>query len=100
MDQAKQAHLQVHPRIWLVPQILIGLQKNIEESRQVLFAELRGGFRKRGPLVGSRRNQVRFRAANPRNQEVAHVSNRLTTKMLQVAAFFLKGVDESERAVR
>jgi len=31
MNQAQQSHFQMYPRIGLAPQIIVGLQKNIEE---------------------------------------------------------------------
>ncbi len=90
----------MHSRIRFPSQVFIGLQKNIEKSRQVFFAELRRRFRQCRPLVRRRCNQIRIRTANPRNQQIANMANRLAAKMLQVAAFLLKHVNQSQRAIR
>ena len=90
----------MHARVGLAPEIVVSLQQNVEKSCEVFFAEERGRFCKRGTLIGSSSNQIGIRAANASNQEIAYVANRFAAEVLQVAAFFLKGVDETERAVR
>src|SRR5204862_2240613 len=100
MDQSQQTHFQMHARVGLAAEIVVSLQQNVEKSREVFFAEERGRFCKRGTLIGSSSNQIGIRAANASNQEIAYVANCFTAEMLQVAAFFLKGVYKTERAVR
>src|SRR5213595_1235539 len=96
MDQAQQPHLEVNARIGLAAKIVVRLQQNVEKSCEVLFAELRGRFRKRGSLIRRRRDQFRIRAANSRNQEIAHVADCFAAEVLKVAAFFLESVDKSK----
>ena len=61
------------------------LQQNLKKPCKVLFAKERRSFRQRRALIRSRRNQIRIRPANFRNQQIPHVSNRFTAKVLQVA---------------
>ena len=90
----------MHARIWLSPQIVICLQQDLEKASEVFFAELRRRVRERGLLVRRGGNQIRIRAANARNQQVAHVPDGFAAEMLKVAAVLLKGVHEAEGAVR
>ncbi len=80
----------MHARIGLAPQIIVGLQKNLEKSREVFFAELRSGFRERWPLIRCSRDQIRIRAAHARDQQVAHVPDGFTAEMLKVTPFLLE----------
>jgi hypothetical protein len=89
----------MNARIGLAAKIVIRLQQNAEKSCEVFFAELRGRFRERGSLVRRRRDQFRMRAANSRNQKVAHVANCFTAEVLKVAAFFLEGMNKAQRAI-
>ena len=73
--------------------------KNLEEAREVFFAELRGGFRQRGTLIGSGGDQIGIRAADASDQKIAHVANRFAAEMLEVVAFVLESVNQSKRAV-
>ena len=87
------------PRIGLVSQVVVGLKEDLEEARQVFFGKLGGGAFECGTLIGSRGDQVGIGAADPRDQQIAHVTNRFTAEVLKIAAFFLKGVNEREGAV-
>src|SRR5579862_8416366 len=89
----------MHARVGLAPQVVVGLQKNVEEAGKVFFAELRCGLGERRALLGRSGDQIRIGAANARDQQVAHVSNRFAAEVLEVAAFFLKGVDKTKGAV-
>ena len=89
----------MHARIGLPPQIVIRLQQNLKEPRQVFLAEQRRGFRDRRPLIRCCGNQLRIRAAHSRDQEVAHVPDRFAAEVLQIAASFLKRMHESQCAV-
>ena len=100
MNQPQQSHFQMHARVGFAAQIVVGLQKNIEKPGEIFFAELGGGFGQRGTLIGSGRDQFRIRSADASDQQIAHVANRFAAKMLQVAAFFLKSVNESKGTVR
>src|SRR2546423_11206539 len=80
-------------------QIVVGLQQDLEAARQVFFGELLGGAGESGTLIGSCRDQFGIGSAHPGDQQVPHVPDGFAAEMLQIAAFPLKRVDESERAV-
>ena len=99
MNQSQQSHLEVNARIGFAAKIVIRLQKNIEKSREILFAEMRSRLCERRPLVRRGRDQFGIRAANARNQKITHVANRFAAEVLKIAPFFLKRVDKAERAI-
>jgi len=80
VDQAQQAHLQMYARVGFAAEVIVGLQQDLKKSRQILFAELGRCALQGGTLIGRRGNQVRVCAANPRNQQVAHVPNGFAQK--------------------
>src|SRR5260370_18551573 len=90
----------MHARVWLAPQVIVRLQEDLKESRQVLFAELRRGALQRRRLRGGRGNQIGIRAAHSRNKKISHVADGFAAEMLQVAPFPLKRVHEAKRAIR
>ena len=90
----------MYARIRFPSQVIVGLQENLKESRQVLFREQRRRFGDGWPLVWRCRNQVRIRAAHARNQQVPKVADGFTAEVLQIASFFLERMHQSECAVR
>src|SRR6267142_5660593 len=87
-------------RIWLAAEIIVSLQQNLKESRQILFTELRRCALQGRALVRCGGNQVRVCAANTRDQKIAHMADSFAAEVLQIAPFFLKGVYQAESAVR
>jgi len=85
--------------IKLVAKVFVGLQQDLEEAREVFFAEDRCSAFQSRTLIRRRRDQIGVGATNASDEQVADVANRLTAEVLKVAAFFLKAVDESECAI-
>ena len=90
----------MHAGIGLAAQIIIGLQEDLEKSREIFFTELRSRFGEGRALIRGRGDQIRIRAAHARDQKVADVADGFAAEMLEVASIFLKGVHEAESAVR
>src|SRR5580704_7023492 len=86
-------------RIEFAAQVFVGLQKNLEEAREVFFGEKRGGTFERGTLIGRRGDQIGICAADAGDEQVAEMANRFAAEVLEVAAFLLKAVNEGESAV-
>src|ERR1700749_3284932 len=87
-------------RIQLVPKIAVCLQEDLEETRQVFFAEEFGGLCKSRPLLGRGGNEIGVCPADTHDQEVTNMADSLAAEVLQISAFFLKRVYEPERALR
>ena len=89
----------MNARVELATEIFVGLQQDLEKAREVFFREQRGCAFERGALIGSRGDQIGISAADASHEQVAEVANRFATEVLQVAAFFLKAVNEGKGAV-
>ena len=50
--------------IHLAANVIIRLQKDLEEAREILFREERGSFREAGPLIGCSGDEIGICAAD------------------------------------
>lgn len=89
----------MNARIEFATEVFVGLQQDLEETREVLFTEEGRRALQCGALVRCGCDQIGIRARDASDENVADVTNRLAAEVLEVAAFFLKAVDESESAV-
>ncbi len=74
----------MQPRVGRAAKFRIGRKQSIEEARQIFLAESRSLLRKARTFVLWRGDQVRFRAADPRDQQIAEMANRFAAEMLQI----------------
>ena len=77
----------MQPRIGFAAQIVVGVQQNLKESRQVFFAERGRSMRQARALIGGRGNQIGIGSANPRDQKIAEMADGFAAKMLQILSF-------------
>lgn len=98
INEAKQAELEMQARIGLAAKVVIRREQNVEKAREILFAELRGLSGKAWAFVGGCGDQIRLRAANAHDQQIAEVTDRLSAEMLEVLSIGDQPMNQAERA--
>ena len=88
----------MQPLIGLAAQIVIRVQENLKEARQVFFAE-----RFRRPLdwwalIGGCGDQIGVGSANARDQQVPEMADSLAAEMLQVLPLREKSMYQGKHA--
>ena len=86
-------------RIGLAPQIVVGVQENLEKTGEVLFTERIGGALQARALVGRSGNQIGIGAAHARDEQIAEMPDGFAAEMLQVLSFGQQPVHERENAI-
>ena len=99
VDEFQQAKFEMQTRIGMSAQIVVGGEEDVEEARQILFSELRGLIGQARAFIARRGNEIRIRAANAGDKQIAKMANRFAAEVLEILSVGDEAMDKAERAI-
>jgi hypothetical protein len=87
MHEPQQAHFEMQARIGLATDIVFRVEQDLEETSEVLFAELCGGLREVFVFFWRSRDQIGIGAADAGDEKIAEVADSFAAELLKILPF-------------
>src|SRR4029077_8944834 len=87
-------------RVGMAAKVVVCCEQDIEEAREIFFAELRGLLRQARALVFRRGDELRFRAADTCDEQIAEMANRFAAEVLEILPVGNQAMDQRKRPLR
>lgn len=95
----EKAEFEMQARIGFSAQVVVGGEKDLEESREIFFGETSGLLGEAGALVERCGNKIRIGTADAGHKQIAEMANGFAAEVLEVLPVGDEAVDEAEGAL-
>jgi len=98
VDKPQKAELKMQSRIGLAAQVVVGGDEDIEEAREIFFAESSGLRGQARTLILRGSDKVGIGPAHAGDEQIATMANCLTAEMLKILAVGDQAMNQTEGA--
>ena len=95
----EEAEFEMQARIGLAAQVVVGGEKDLEESREIFFRETSGLLGETGAFVGRCGDEIGIGAADASDKQIPEMANRFAAEVLEVLPVGNEAMDEAESAL-